>query len=563
MAETERVEITENLYDVVIVGAGPAGLSAALYMARARYKVLVVEKEKIGGQITITAEIVNYPGVEKISGPELTETMRTQAEAFGAKIIVAEVLDMELEQDVKILHTTAGEYRALGVILATGANPRKLGFTGEKEFQGRGVAYCATCDGEFFTGLDVFVIGGGFAAVEEGIFLTKYARKVTLIVRGDHFACAKSVSDQIQKEEKMEVRFNTEILEAGGEGMVSHARFRNNRTGEEWSFEDEEGGGFGIFVFAGYVPNTAWIGKKVACSEGGYLITDENQKTNVPGVYAAGDVCIKNLRQVVTAVSDGAIAATSLEKHVAAVHDRLKLPELSFGEGAPERRKAGEGRTEKREEAGVGFLTEEIKEQLMGLFPKFPGKVIIRAELDDSPLSGEMSGFLGELEEMTDRVACIREQVEAKELARRQMSGELFPAFRLEREDGSGGNILFHGVPGGHEFNSFIIALYNMAGPGQPIDDQLRQRIEALNKKVNIKVMVSLSCTMCPENVMAVQRIAALSDQVTGEMVDLMHYPDIKKKYKIMSVPCVVVNGEQVYFGKKNMEEMVEIAARA
>ena len=157
----------EDLYDVIIAGAGPAGLSAAIYMARARYRVLVMEKEKIGGQITITSEIVNYPGVERTSGRELTRSMKEQAEVFGAELLMAEVLDMELEQDVKVLHTTAGKYRALGVVLATGANPRKLGFKGEKEFQGRGVAYCATCDGEFFAGLEVFVIGGGFAAVEE------------------------------------------------------------------------------------------------------------------------------------------------------------------------------------------------------------------------------------------------------------------------------------------------------------------------------------------------------------------------------------------------------------
>lgn len=573
------MEEIKNLYDVVIVGGGPAGLSAAIYMARARYKVLVIEKEKIGGQIIITADIVNYPGVDSTSGKELTQTMKEQAEAFGAEFLMAEVLEMELEQDIKMFHTTAGEYSALGVILATGANPRKLGFTGEKEYQGRGVAYCATCDGEFFTGLEVFVIGGGFAAVEEGIFLTKYATKVTMIVRGDHFTCAKTISDQIEKEKKIEVKFNTEILEAGGEGMVSYARFRSNKTGEEWTYKDQEGGGFGIFVFAGYVPNTGWIGGKVDCNAGGYLITDENQKTSVDGVYAAGDVCIKNLRQVVTAVSDGAVAATSLEKHVAGIHDKLQIPELSKEPESPGRRKAGEGHSEKKGEGAKaregealegasgensnGFLSEEIRGQLTGLFPKFTHKVVIRAELVESPLSGEMSGFLGELEGMTDRITCIRDYIEPEEAERREMNGELFPAFRLEREDGSGGNILFHGVPGGHEFNSFIIALYNMSGEGQPIDAQLKERIEAVDKKVNVKVMVSLSCTMCPECVMAVHRVASLSEQITGEMVDLMHYPELKKRYKIMSVPCIVVNGEQVYFGKKNMDEIMEMVAKA
>lgn len=561
------MEPKDNLYDVIIVGGGPAGLSAAIYMARARYKVLVMEKEKIGGQITITSEIVNYPGVEKTSGKELTQSMKEQAEAFGAEFMMAEVLDTELTQDVKVLHTTAGEYKALGVILATGANPRKLGFKGEKEFQGRGVAYCATCDGEFFTGLEVFVIGGGFAAVEEGIFLTKYAKKVTMIVREDDFTCARTVADQVKKEPKIEVHFNTEIVEAGGDSMISYARFRSNRTGEEWSHEAGADGAFGIFVFAGYVPNTSWLEGKVACNEQGYLITDENRRTSVDGVFGAGDVCIKNLRQVVTAVSDGAVAATSLEKHVSVIHEKLKLPELPRKPADLERLErrsegsasAGTDRKAGSAESGAGdngFLSEEIRQQLASLFPKFAGKAVIRAELDDSPLAGEMSGFLGELEGLTDKVICIRQHIGGEEKMRREAAGELFPAFRIEREDGTGGNILFHGVPGGHEFNSFVVALYNMAGPGQPVEEAMRQRLAAIDKDINVKVMVSLSCTMCPEVVMGVQRAASLSENVTGEMIDLMHFPELKKKYKIMSVPCMVINDSQVYFGKKSLEEV-------
>ena len=563
----------ERLYDVIIIGAGPAGLSAAIYMARAKYKVLVMEKEKFGGQITITSEIVNYPGVKKTGGKELTESMKEQAEAFGAEFIMAEVLDVNLEEEIKTLHTTAGEYCALGVVLATGANPRKLGFKGEKEFQGRGVAYCATCDGEFFTGLEVFVIGGGFAAVEEGIFLTKYARKVTLIVREEDFTCAKTVSDQIKKEEKIEVHFHTEIVEAGGDGMVSYARFRDNLTGREWTHKAGEDGAFGIFVFAGYVPNTAWLEGKVACDEQGYLITDANRKTDIDGVYGAGDVCVKNLRQVVTAVSDGAIAATSLEKYVSGVHERLGIPELerknadlsrlrqkkTQEEETNEPDGTKEGNRDVQTEQTQGFLPPEIRQQLAALFPKFAGKVIIKAELDDSPLSGEMGGFLGELEGMTDRLVCVRELISPEEKASREANGELFPSLRLYREDKSGGNLLFHGVPGGHEFNSFVIALYNMVGPGQPIDESIKERILSLDKEINIKVMVSLSCTMCPEVVMAVQRAAAISDRITGEMVDLRHYPSLKQKYKIMSVPCMIINDEQLFFGKKNLEEIVSI----
>ena len=177
----------KNFYDVVVIGGGPAGLTAAIYLARAKYRVVVVEKEKFGGQITITHEVVNYPGVERTSGAELTETMRRQAESFGAEFMLAQVEKLDLSGDVKTVHTDRGELKAFGVLLATGAHPRMLGFPGEAEFRGRGVAYCATCDGEFFTGKEVFVVGGGFAAAEEAVFLTKYASKVTILMITDDF----------------------------------------------------------------------------------------------------------------------------------------------------------------------------------------------------------------------------------------------------------------------------------------------------------------------------------------------------------------------------------------
>lgn len=544
----------KNLYDVVIVGGGPAGLSAAIYMARAKYRVLLLEKAGIGGQITITSEIVNYPGVEKTSGKELTEEMRRQAGNFGAEFAIAEVLDMELGQDIKVIHTTKGEFRTLGVILATGANPRKLGFKGEKQFQGRGVAYCATCDGEFFTGMEVFVIGGGFAAVEEGIFLTKYARKVTIVVRGEDFTCAKTVSDKLQEHEKIQVLFGTEILETGGEQMVSYARFRNNKTGEEWIHEADEDGAFGIFVFAGYVPNTEWIGQEVARNEQGYLLTDENQKTNLEGVYAAGDVCVKNLRQVVTAVSDGAVAATSLERDVSELHGKLGIPDL-----VPEDRiiKREETRTDKTAKSHAssneGFISDDIKQQLSGVFAKFETKVKLKAWLDDSALADEMVGFLREIDSLTDKISWEKSNISKAEDSR------ILPSIELCREDGSSSGIQFHGVPGGHEFNSFIIALYNVAGPGQELDSDTEEKLKNIREKTNLKILVSLSCTMCPETVMSAQKAAAVSPSVEAEMFDLAHFPKLKEKYKVMSVPCMILDDDKVFFGKKGVNEVAEI----
>lgn len=561
----------QDLYDVIIVGGGPAGLSAAIYMARARYRVLVMEKEKIGGQITITSEIVNYPGIERTSGTRLTSSMQVQAEAFGAEFAIGEVVDMELDQEIKVLHTTRGDYRALGVILATGANPRKLGFKGEKEFQGRGVAYCATCDGEFFTGMDVYVIGGGFAAVEEGIFLTKYARKVIMIVREEDFTCARAVADEVRKYDKIEVHFHTEIVEAGGDSMVNHARFKDNQTGEEWEVKAEEGSGFGIFVFAGYVPNTSWFGNSIEVDDHGYVITDNNRKTNVEGVYAAGDLCVKNLRQVVTAVSDGAAAATSLEKQVSALHEKLGIPDLVKKEANVDRLREDTGeppeaQAEKGPEAAGGFpqdnsfISQEIRQQLGGLFAKFENRVTVKAWLDGSSLAGEMGNFLGELEGLSDKVSCVRASQE--EVNKKRENGGLLPGLELIRGDGTSSGIVFHGVPGGHEFNSFVIALYNAAGPGQPVESQAASLIDGLKTDVNVKIMVSLSCTMCPEVVMACQKAAAMSDHVTAEMVDLMHYPELKDKYRIMSVPCMVVNDEKLHFGKKGLNEVAEILAQ-
>lgn len=545
------MEVHDRLYDVIIVGAGPAGLSAAIYAARAKYHVLVLEKNGIGGQITITSEIVNYPGVEMAGGKELTEHMRMQAERFGATFVVAEVLDMELEQEVKLLHTTKGDYEALGVILAPGANPRKIGFQGEKEFQGRGVAYCATCDGEFFTGKDVFVIGGGFAAVEEGMFLTKYARKVTLIVREPDYTCAKTVSDKLKDFSNIETIFHTELKEAGGEHALSYAVFLNNEDGSQWRYDAPQGDTFGIFVFAGYVPNTKWIADCVERNEQGYLITDMDRQTNIAGVFAAGDVCVKNLRQVVTAVSDGAIAATSLERIVSELHAKLGIPDLYQ---APQQSKTLEKQDEQTYfTKGEGFISSEIRQQLTGIFTKFSSHVTVRAWLDESAFSGEIKGFLNELVSITDKV------VWTEQVPEDAVKPEYLPAMEVLDSTGKSSGIYFHGVPGGHEFNSFIIALYNVAGPGQELDHQTQKKIAALSEKTNIKILVSLTCTMCPDSVMAAQRIAAISDQVTAEMFDLSHYPELKEKYNVMSVPCIVINDKTTVFGKKNVEELLAL----
>lgn len=562
----------EKFYDLIIVGAGPAGLSAAIYMARAKYKVLVLEKDKTGGQITITTEVVNYPGVELASGKSLTDSMRRQAENFGAEFVIAEVTDMELAQDVKVLHTNKGDYKALGIILAVGANPRKLGFQGEDTFRGRGVAYCATCDGEFFTGMNVFVIGGGFAAVEEGLFLTKYAKHVTIIVRSEQFGCARTVSDKLKGNEKISVRFSTELKGVKGGQVMEKAVFLDKAAGETWEYLAEKDGGFGVFVFAGYEPNTRWLPEILELDEHGYIITDANQKTNLAGVYAAGDVCVKNLRQVVTAVADGAVAATSLEKDVTELHSKLEIPEFdvsvvkenswSGAEAVPNHGADGkdsadaagnrlaESQNPAQNTGGARFLDEAIRTQLIPVFDKFVHPVCIRAWLGEDEVSREVEVFLKEFSEMTDKVFWEKAEGDRP---------EYLPSMEIIKADGTPSGMVFHGVPGGHEINSFVIGLYNAAGPGTAVTQEEKERIGRISRQTDIEIMVSLSCTMCPELVMAAQKIAALSDRVRAEVYDLSHYPELKEKYQIMSVPCMVVNKEQVFFGKKNVGELLDI----
>ncbi len=306
-----------QLYDVIIVGGGPAGLTAGQYLARAKYRVLVLEKQQLGGQIAITEAVENYPGIEKISGMELTEVMRRQAQSFGAEFAWAGVTGLDARGTVKTLHTTAGDLHCLGILLATGAHPRQAGFAGEETFKGRGVSYCATCDGPFFAGKEVFVIGGGYAAAEESLFLTRFARHVTVLIRRDGFSCAASVADAARSHEKITVLTNTVLEEISGERAPGYARIRNTKTGQIREFYSKDGEAFGVFVFAGYAPATDFLRGQVALDRQGYIVTDGALQTSVPGVFAAGDVRAKPLRQIVTATADGALAATQLEQYVA------------------------------------------------------------------------------------------------------------------------------------------------------------------------------------------------------------------------------------------------------
>lgn len=531
-----------DLYDVIVVGGGPAGLTAALYLARAQYRVLVLEKEQFGGQIAITHEVVNYPGITKTGGKALTDTMQRQAESFGAEFVLAEATGFDLDGDIKTVYTGKGNYRCFGILLATGAHPRTVGFKGEEAHRGRGVAYCATCDGEFFTGKEIFVVGGGYAAAEESIFLTKFARHVTILIRRDGFSCAATLADQAKNHEKITVLTNTVMEEVSGENGLTYARYKNTVTGEVTEYKSEES--FGVFVFAGYAPATETVKNIVQLNEQGYIVTDKSQKTSIDGVYAAGDVCIKPLRQVVTATADGALAATELEKYVADIQQKTGL---RADAPIPEPGRAAVT-VEQQKNAGSGELfTAEIQGQLDTVFARMERPLLLKLYLDRRPISTELESFASELTALSDKLEL--------EICDRQAQESFAPCVEVCLTDGTPTGLAFHGVPGGHEFTSFVLGLYNAAGPGQPLEDAIRQQIATITKPTDIKILVTLSCTMCPDLVVAAQRIASVSPNVTAHVYDIRHFDGLKDRYNVMSVPCLVVDDERVTFGKKNLEQ--------
>ena len=307
-----------QIYDVIILGGGPAGLTAGLYAGRSRLSTLIIEKGQDGGQIAITDEIENYPGqmVEGESGPSLIARMTGQAKKFGAERCTDAIKSVELEGEVKKLVGTKGEYLAKCVIIATGAFPKPIGCENEGKFTGKGISFCATCDAAFFEDFEVYVVGGGDSAVEEAMYLTKFARKVTIIHRRDELRAAKSIQEKAFANPKIAFMWDSVVVRVDGDDLLNSMTVKNVKTGELTTVEaDEEDGLFGLFGFIGYNPNSKLF-EGMLEMENGYIKTDDNMHTNIPGVFAAGDIRVKSLRQVVTAAADGAIAAMQAEHYV-------------------------------------------------------------------------------------------------------------------------------------------------------------------------------------------------------------------------------------------------------
>ena len=408
--------------------------------------------------------------------------------------------------------------------------------------------------------MDVFVLGGGFAAAEESVYLTRYAKKVHMIIREPDFTCAPATANLAKEHPNIEITYNTEVKEISGDGILQKAVFVNNETGEESVFEaSEEDGSFGMFVFAGSSPNTKLVKEQLELDGRGFVPTNDNMETNIEGVYAAGDLRVKELRQIVTATSDGAIAATKAQQYVEKLKEKLGIEVTVIAK--PKETKKAQPKEVKKETSNQntsgGWFPDAMKEQLKGIFGKLTKSVTLLHVLDASnPKSVELASFAKEFSSLSDKI--IYRSVDKGEDVALEESVQLtrMPSLAILNENDEFTGIKFSGIPSGHELNSLVLAVYNVGSQGQEIDATVKERIEQL--KVNkIEICVSLTCHLCPDVVAACQRIASINHNVTAEMIDTSLFPELKKEKKIMSVPAMIINGEKVVFGSKNMDEIL------
>lgn len=550
------------IYDLIIIGAGSAGLAAGVYAGRAKLKTLILEKSNPGGQVGNTAEVVNYPGIRKTGGPELVEEMKNHVRDFGVKIETAEIERVDFSGEIKTLYASSGTYQSRSVIIATGASPRQGGFEGEEQYSGHGVAYCATCDGEFFSGLDIFVIGGGFAAAEEAIYLTRFAKSVTIVIRGNDFSCARTIADKVIAHPKITVKYNTLLEKVEGDSLLRRAYFKNKQTGETEVYDSGENGTFGVFVFVGYDPATELFQGHVEMDKDGYILTNEAMHTNIPGVFAAGDLRPKLLRQIVTAVADGAVAATSAEKYVTKEKERLGIPMFEEDAVTVEEAPSPEKKenSAKSVEPNGDYLSGELKGQLSQVFQRLKKDMTIVTVVDSSnKKSLELEVFLREIEPLSDHIHLqVYQKGENPELEQK-LGIERYPVAAFLNDAGQFSGVKFSAVPGGHEINSFILGILHLAAEDKLTPEQI-EKIRQLPPNTVLKVGVTLACPYCPDVVAAAHSIAIASGgNVTAEMLDVALFPDVREKYRIMSVPALIVNdNEQAAFGSQTFDQVLE-----
>lgn len=541
----------QHLYDLIIVGAGPAGLSAGLYAGRATLDTLIVEGDTVGGQVTTTSVVYNYPAVEKVDGTQLMNQMQHQVADFGVTIKHDQITNYDVSGEIKTLTGQSGQtYQARSVIIATGANPRKVGFPGEDEFRGRGIAYCSTCDGELFTGLQIFVVGGGYAAAEEADYLSRFGKHVTVLGRGDHFTCPPLTAARALNNPKVSVEYNTEVKRVDGDDYLTSATLVNNKTGKETVYHVDEGDNtFGMFIYVGTQPATQHLNGVIDLDQAGYIKTDDEGATNVPGVYAAGDVIVKPLRQIITAAADGATVATAAEAYVTAQKQKQGIPIRAAVAKKPTKTVGQTSQLDQQETVAPhqgNWLTPDIDQQLRPIFDRLTKDITFQVNTNDSDLSQQLVSFVTEFVDLDDHFS----------LTTVKGNGQYLPMLKLLDAAGHDTGLHYAGIPTGHELNSLVLGVYNIAGPGQTIAPEMVDRIKQLGP-MDIRIGVSLTCHFCPDVVAACQRMASLNPGITATMIDLQHFPELRKDKKIMSVPATMIGDDPVIFGSQSLEELV------
>lgn len=536
-----------KIYDLIIIGGGSAGLSAAIYAGRATLDTLIIERMQPGGQAAITSEIVNYPGIRKTTGSRFMEDMILHAQDFGATFLTSEITKLDFSQPIKKIYTENEVLECISVIIATGANPKKVGFPGEEEYTGRGVSYCSTCDGQFFKGYDIFVLGGGMSATEEALYLTRFGKSITMLVRKDRFSCPQYMAEKIFNHPKIKVKFNTEVVSVSGKQLLDTIVLKNNKTGEEYQYlATKESPALGLFVFAGYKPATDLFQNIVHLDSDGYIPTNEEMETNIKGIFAAGDLRPKQLRQIVTAVADGAIAATAAEKYISHYKEKNNskssiLPDLL----------AMKNENEKKED----ILTH--KNQIQTALHGLQEDILLTAVLDkNKDHSKKLEDFVQKLSHLNSHIKV--KLISSEESAAKQLL-KMPGAPMLCLQGTTNKNLFYHGVPDGLELNNFLKVLCNLSQYHDSIDSAILHKINSITKKFTIKICVTTQCAYCPDTVFHAMTIGLLNSNITVQMVDISVFHQIQKEYDITSTPAIIVNDSHVYKGTKTVEELLKL----
>lgn len=532
-----------KIYDAIIIGGGPAGLTSGIYGGRAKLNILIIEKDNLGGQISLTEEVINYPGILKITGSKLMENMREQAKNFGVNFIKDKVIKIDFANKIKKVITEQGEYEGYNIIIASGLIHKELNFRGEKEYRGRGISYCSICDGEFFIDKDIFVIGAGFAACEEALYLTRYGKKVYIIAREPEFTCSKTIGDKVFANNKIEVMFNSEILEVSGDNLIRKVKIKNNINDEIKEYSSTDNENIGVFIFVGQKPETEIYKNQIKLDKDGYIVTDELMRTNIDKVFAVGDIRKKSLRQVVTAVADGAIAINQVEEKN---QDSEELVE-----------KFEDKKTEIIEETKkLNLFSDEMIKVLKENLKNISNKVeLILVKSSKEEENRNILEFINEFQQITNKVQFNILEADNEVIDKKLL--ERLPAFFFKKNNDI--KIKYSTVPLGQELESFIGAINEIYGEKVEVRENLLNRIKKIDKKINVKIGVSLKCTRCPQTVKVNQIIANNNDNINLEIIDVVTHKNFKTKYDIVGVPAMVINDNNLYFGQMSLEEMIEI----